>query len=50
VLVTDLAVFSIVPGVGLTLTELSPFARSVQQVRAATGCQFEVAAGVRERT
>jgi 3-oxoacid CoA-transferase len=47
-LVTDLAVFAVVPGVGLTLIELSPFAGSVAEVRAATGCPFEVAAGVRE--
>jgi acyl CoA:acetate/3-ketoacid CoA transferase beta subunit len=42
-LVTDLAVFSVDPVEGLTLVELSPFAGSVDQVRAATGCRFEVA-------
>ncbi len=49
-LVTDLAVFTVVPGDGLTLIELSPFAGSVDQVRAATGCPFEVAADVRDRS
>ncbi len=44
--VTDLAVFE-VHGAGLTLVELSPFARSVEQVRAATGCPFEVASSSR---
>jgi 3-oxoacid CoA-transferase len=48
-LVTDLAVFTVVPGDGLTLLELSPLAGSVERVRAATGCTFKVAAGVRER-
>jgi 3-oxoacid CoA-transferase len=41
-LVTDLAVFSVRRGEGLTLLELSPFAESVEQVRAATGCAFVV--------
>lgn len=41
-LVTDLAVFTVSPEAGLTLVELSPFAESVEQVRAATGCSFQV--------
>mgnify|MGYP005818723863 CR=1 FL=1 len=41
-LVTDLAVFEARPGKGLRLVELSPFAGSVERVRAATGCAFEV--------
>jgi 3-oxoacid CoA-transferase len=45
--VTDLAVFSVERGHGLTLVELSPFARSVEEVRAATGCAFEVSATLR---
>ena len=45
--VTDLGVFAVAPERGLTLIELSPFATSVEQVRAATGCPFEVAATVR---
>jgi 3-oxoacid CoA-transferase len=46
-LVTDLAVFEVSPAEGLTLVELSPFAESAEQVRAATGCPFQVAPGVR---
>ena len=46
-LVTDLAVFEVSPAKGLTLVELSPFAESVEEVRAATGCPFQVAEGVR---
>ncbi len=42
-LVTDLAVFAVTPGDGLTLLELSPFAASVDEVRAATGCSFRIA-------
>jgi 3-oxoacid CoA-transferase len=42
-LVTDLAVFAVTPGDGLTLLELSPFAASVDEVRAATGCSFRTA-------
>ena len=42
-LVTDLAVFAVTPGDGLTLIELSPFAASVDEVRAATGCTFRIA-------
>jgi 3-oxoacid CoA-transferase len=42
-LVTDLAVFEVTPGDGLTLLELSPFAASVDEVRAATGCSFRIA-------
>jgi 3-oxoacid CoA-transferase len=45
--VTDLAVFSVRRGEGLTLVELSPFAGSVEQVRAATGCAFAVAPSLR---
>ena len=41
------AVFEVSPADGLTLVELSPFAESVEQVRAATGCPFRVAQGVR---
>lgn len=40
--VTDLAVFVVERG-ELRLVELSPFARSIEQVRASTGCAFEVA-------
>ncbi|HVI95034.1 MAG TPA: 3-oxoacid CoA-transferase subunit B [Anaeromyxobacter sp.] len=46
-LVTDLAVFTVSPEKGLTLLELSPFAESLEQVRAATGCPFDVDRGVR---
>ncbi len=46
-LVTDLAVFDVDPGVGLTLTELSPFATSLDEVRKATGCPFRVAERLR---
>jgi 3-oxoacid CoA-transferase len=46
-LVTDLGVFTFPPGRGLTLVELSPFAESVDRVRAMTGCPFDVA--LRER-
>lgn len=48
-LVTDLAVFEVDAAKGLTLIELSPFAASVDQVRAATGCRFEVHEDVRGR-
>jgi 3-oxoacid CoA-transferase len=47
-LVTDLAVFRVSPETGLTLVELSPFAGSVDGVRAATGCAFDVDPGLRE--
>lgn len=46
-LVTDLAVFTVSPEEGLTLVELSPFAESVEHVRAATGCPFRVDRAVR---
>ena len=46
-LVTDLAVFTVSPEKGLRLLELSPFAESLEQVRAATGCPFDVDRGVR---
>jgi 3-oxoacid CoA-transferase len=46
-IVTDLAVFSVRRGEGLTLVELSPFADSIEQVRAATGCAFAVAPALR---
>jgi 3-oxoacid CoA-transferase B subunit len=42
-IVTDLAVFQVDREAGLILTELSPFAASLEQVRKATGCRFEVA-------
>jgi 3-oxoacid CoA-transferase len=45
--VTDLAVFSVKRGEGLTLVELSPFAGSVDEVRAVTGCAFAVAPSLR---
>jgi 3-oxoacid CoA-transferase len=45
-LVTDLAVFAVTRGEGLTLIELSPFAASVDDVRAATGCPFRIAGTV----
>ena len=45
-LVTDLGVFDVDPE-GLTLIELSPFARSVDEVRKATGCPFRVAERLR---
>ncbi len=44
--VTDLAVFELSAS-GATLVELSPFASSVEEVQAATGCLFEVASSVR---
>jgi acyl CoA:acetate/3-ketoacid CoA transferase beta subunit len=46
-IVTDLAVFSVRRGEGLTLVELSPFAESIEQVRAATGCAFDLAPALR---
>jgi 3-oxoacid CoA-transferase len=45
--VTDLGVFEISRASGLTLVELSPFAASLEDVRAATGCAFEVASHLR---
>ena len=42
-IVTDLAVFTVDPQEGLTLIELSPFAESVEEVKAKTGCDFKVA-------
>lgn len=42
-LVTDLAVFRIDPVAGLTLVELSPFASSLEEVKKATGCAFQIA-------
>ena len=47
--VTDLGAFRVSRGAGLTLVELSPFAASVDEVRAATGCPFDVALGGPER-
>jgi 3-oxoacid CoA-transferase len=47
--VTELAVFAVAPDAGLKLVELSPFASSLDEVRARTGCPFEVAPGVRTR-
>ena len=44
-IITDLAVFDVVPGGGLVLTELMP-GISVDDVRARTGCGFRVASGV----
>ena len=49
-LVTDLAVFTVSPEEGLTLVELSPFAESLEHVRAATGCPFKVDRAVRAGT
>ncbi len=46
-IVTDLAVFDVSSAEGLTLTELSPFARSLDEVRRATGCAFRVARHLR---
>ena len=48
-LVTDLAVFDVDPNVGLTLRELSPFASSIDQVRKATGCPFQLAKDLKDR-
>jgi 3-oxoacid CoA-transferase len=41
-LVTDLAVFTVDAEAGLILTEISPFS-SLEDVRKATGCAFQVA-------
>jgi len=41
-LVTDMAVFSVDAKTGLTLLEVSPFS-SLEEVRKATGCSFQVA-------
>jgi 3-oxoacid CoA-transferase len=41
-IITDLCVFDVEPGKGLTLTELHPGV-TVQDVRAKTGCDFKVA-------
>ena len=41
-LVTDLGVFSVDPLEGLTLTELSPFATSLDEVKQKTDCQFKI--------
>lgn len=41
-IITDLCVFDVEPGQGLTLTELHPGV-TVEQVRAKTGCDFRVA-------
>jgi 3-oxoacid CoA-transferase len=40
--VTDLAVFTVDAEAGLILTEISPFS-SLEEVRKATGCEFQVA-------
>ena len=45
-LVTDKAVFSIDADEGLTLLEVSPFS-SIEDIRAATGCAFQVAANIK---
>ena len=42
VIITDLCVFEVVPSIGLALKELHPGV-SVDQVRAKTGCDFQVA-------
>jgi 3-oxoacid CoA-transferase len=44
-IITDLAVFDVVPGEGLVLRELQPGV-SVDNVRVRTGCDFRVALGV----
>lgn len=44
--VTDLAVFEVERGRGLTLVELSPFAASLDEVRAKTGCAFRVSSAI----
>jgi 3-oxoacid CoA-transferase len=41
-IITDLCVFEVQPGQGLTLTELHPGV-TVEHVRAKTGCDFRVA-------
>ena len=41
-IITDLCVFDVVPGGGLTLTELHPGV-SLEDVRAKTACEFKVA-------
>jgi 3-oxoacid CoA-transferase len=43
-IITDLAVFDVKPAGGLVLTELHPGV-SLDEVRAKTGCPFEVALG-----
>nr|WP_231700332.1 CoA transferase subunit B [Aerosticca soli] len=44
-IITDLAVFEVDKGKGLTLIELSPGV-GVEEIRAKTGCAFRVAAGL----
>ncbi|KAJ2232331.1 Succinyl-CoA:3-ketoacid coenzyme A transferase 1, mitochondrial [Coemansia sp. RSA 475] len=46
-IITDMCVFDVVPGKGLLLRELASGC-SVDQVRAATGCEFTVASDVAE--
>jgi len=46
-IVTDLAVFSVARGEGLTLLELAP-GTSLEQVREKTGCPFNVAANLKQ--
>jgi 3-oxoacid CoA-transferase len=41
-IITDLCVFEVVPGIGLALKELHPGV-SAEEVRAKTGCGFQVA-------
>jgi len=45
-LVTDKGVFNINSGQGMTLLEVSPFS-SLDEIRAATGCAFEIAPGIK---
>jgi 3-oxoacid CoA-transferase len=45
-IVTDLAVFSVARGRGLTLLELPPGA-TLEMVREKTGCPFEIAANLK---
>ncbi|KAJ2774968.1 Succinyl-CoA:3-ketoacid coenzyme A transferase 1, mitochondrial, partial [Coemansia nantahalensis] len=46
-IITDMCVFDVVPGKGLLLRELAT-GRTVDEVRASTGCGFEVASDVAE--
>ncbi|KAJ1724385.1 Succinyl-CoA:3-ketoacid coenzyme A transferase 1, mitochondrial [Coemansia erecta] len=46
-IITDKCVFDVVPGKGLLLRELS-YGRTVEEIRAATACDFEVASDVAE--
>ncbi|KAJ2047312.1 Succinyl-CoA:3-ketoacid coenzyme A transferase 1, mitochondrial, partial [Coemansia sp. S155-1] len=46
-IITDKCVFDVVPGKGLLLRELS-HGKTVEEIRASTGCEFDVASDVAE--